>query len=143
MVDQHVEIGQIVIDSAEPHVGAGRAPIDHEQPINAGAAQRGNETVPGGEVGDSAAMQRQRCAQQGGDAAVDDSKIMEPDALQFEHRLAWRGSLRLLRRVAAGIESQEPGRDRRCGFAGRRHGKRRPEKRRVGELTSNMPMHLL
>ena len=77
--------------------------------------------MPGGKVGDGGAMQRQRRAEQGGDAAFDPREVTQPDCLQFERNLAWRGSFRLLRGVAAiriARESQKKRRPGRRNFAG-------------------------
>ena len=101
MIDKDIEIGKIFVNSEKSHFSAGRAPIGHEQSLNSSIAERGNEAVSGGKIGNSGAMQRERCAQQGGDAALDHRKVTEPDCLQFERNLAWRDSFRLLRGVAA------------------------------------------
>ncbi len=119
MIDKDIEIGKIVVNSEKSHVGAGRAPIGHEQPFNSGTTEGGNETVPGGKVGNSGSMQRERRAQQGGNAALGRRKVTEPDCMQLERNLAWRGAFRLLRgAVAVGIarESQKMRRHGRCSF---------------------------
>ena len=101
MIDEDIEIGKIFVDSKKSHVRAGRAPIGHEQPFNSGTTEGSNETVSGGKVGDRGVMQRERRAQQGRDAALDCSKVTEPDGMQLERNLAWRGSFRLLQAVVA------------------------------------------
>src|SRR5216684_9147837 len=101
MIDKDIEIGKIFINSEKSHLGAGRAPVGHEQSSNSSITERGNETVSGGKIGDSGSMQRERCAQQGGDAALGHRKVTEPDCMQLERNLAWRGSFRLLRGVVA------------------------------------------
>ena len=64
-------------------------------------------------------MQRERCAQEDGDAALDYSKITEPDCMQLERNLAWRGSFRFLRgAVTVDIESQKLRRNGRGSFSG-------------------------
>ena len=144
MIDEDIEIGKIVINSEKSHVGAGRAPIRHEQPFNSGAAEGGNETVPGGKVGDNGSMQRERRAQKRGDATLDHGKVTQPDRVQLKRGLAWRGAFRFRRgEVAIGIRSQELRRDERRSFNRRCSSKRRPEQRRVGKLTSGMPMHFI
>ena len=60
MIDQEIEIGKIVINSEKFHVSAGRAPIGHQQPINSGIAEGGNETVPGGKISNHGSMQCER-----------------------------------------------------------------------------------
>ena len=101
MIDKDIEIGKIFVNSEKSHVSAGRAPIGHEQSFNSSTTEGGNETVSGGKVGKSGSMQRERCAQQGGDAALDHRKVTEPDCMQLERNLAWRGSFRLLRGAVA------------------------------------------
>ncbi len=105
MIDKDIEIGKIVINSEKSHVGAGRAPIRHEQPLNSGAAEGGNETMPGGKVGDNGSMQRERRAQESGDAALDRGKVTQPDRLQLKRSLAWRGAFRFWRGVVAASPS--------------------------------------
>ena len=63
--------------------------------------------------------------------------------MQLERNLAWRGSRRLLRGavVTIGTESQKRGGHGRRYFTGGHNGERRPEKRCVRILTSEMPMH--
>ena len=144
MINKDIEIGKIVINSEKPHVGAGRAPIGHEQPFNSGSAEGGNETVPGGEIGNHGSMQRERSAQESGDAALDHGKVTQPDRMQLERNLARCGSFQLLRgAVAIGIEPQKLPPDGRRRFDGLHGGERRPEERRVGKLTSGMPIHLI
>jgi hypothetical protein len=64
--------------------------------------------------------------------------------MELERNLARHGSFRLLRgAVAIGIESEKLHRNGRCGFSGRHGGERRPEERRIWELTSEMPIHLI
>ena len=87
-IDQDIEVGKVVINTEKSHIGAGRAPIGHEQPLRSSAAQGGNETVPTGKIGDRASMQRKRSAQQGGNAGFDQGKVAEPDSIQFERDLA-------------------------------------------------------
>ncbi|HTE96025.1 MAG TPA: hypothetical protein VK678_21355 [Bradyrhizobium sp.] len=119
MIDQDIEIGEIVVNSEKSHLGAGRAPIDHEQSFNSSTTEGGNETVPDGKVGNGSAMQRERCAQQGGNAAFDHGKVTELDGMQPERNLAWRGSFRLLPDVVGiGIarQSQKLRRHGRCRF---------------------------
>ncbi|HMI12220.1 MAG TPA: hypothetical protein VK567_11595, partial [Bradyrhizobium sp.] len=101
MIDQDIEIGEIVINAEKSHLGAGRAPIDHEQSFNSGPTESGNKTVPGGKVGNSSSMQRERRAQEGGNAAFDHGKVTELDGMQFERNLARSGSFRLLPGVVA------------------------------------------
>ena len=96
-IDKDIEIGKIFVNSEKSHVSAGRAPIGHEQSLNSSTAERGNEAVSGCKIGNSGSMQRERCAQQGGNAALDDRKVMEPHCMQFERNRAWRGAFRLLR----------------------------------------------
>jgi hypothetical protein len=55
--------------------------------------------VSGGKVGNSGSMQRERWAQQGGDAALGHRKVTEADCMQLERNRAWRDSFRLLRGV--------------------------------------------
>src|ERR1700716_56032 len=101
MIDKDIEIGKIFIDSEKSHVSAGRAPIGHEQSFNSSPTEGSNETVSGCKVGNSGSMQRERWAQQGGNAALDHSKVTKPDCTQFQRNPAWRGSFRLLRRTGA------------------------------------------
>ena len=101
MIDEDIEIGKIFVNSEKSHFSAGRAPIGHEQSFNSSTTEGGNETVSGGKVGNSGSMQRERCAQQGGDAALGHRKVTEADCMQLERNLAWRGSFRLLRGVVA------------------------------------------
>ena len=101
MIDEDIEIGKIVINSEKSHVGAGRAPIRHEQPLNSGAAEGGNETVPGGKVGDNGSMQRERRAQKRGDAALDHGKVTQPDRLQLKRSLTRRYAFRFWRGTVA------------------------------------------
>ena len=101
MIDKDIEIGKIFINPEKSHFGAGRAPVGHEQSSNSAITQRGNETVSGGKIGNSGSMQRERCAEQGGDAALGHRQITQPDCLQLERNLAWRGSFRLLRGLVA------------------------------------------
>jgi len=69
MIYKDIEIFKIFINSEKSHFGAGRAPVGHEQPSNSSITERGNKTVSGGKIGNSGAMQRERRAEQGGDAA--------------------------------------------------------------------------
>src|SRR5882724_5152239 len=103
MIDKDIEIGKIFINSKKSHFGAGRAPVGHEQSSNSSITERGNETVSGGKIGNSGSMQRERRAQQGGDAVLGHRKVTQPDGLQLERNLAWRGSFRLPRSVVASI----------------------------------------
>jgi hypothetical protein len=121
MIDKDIEFGKIFVNSEKSHVGAGRAPIGHEQLFNSGATEGGNETVSGGKVGNSGSMQRERWAQQGGNAALDHSKVTEPDCTQLQRNPAWRGAFRLLRSAGAigiGRQSQKMRRYGRGGFSG-------------------------
>jgi hypothetical protein len=121
----------------------GRTPIGHQQPINPGITEGGNETVPGGKIGNHSPVQRKRGAQESGNAAFGHGEVTQPDRMQLKRNLARRGSFRLLRgAVGAGIESQELRRNGRCSFSGRHGCERRPKERRIGELTSEMPIHL-
>ncbi len=101
MIDEDIEISKIFVNSEKSHFSAGRAPIGHEQSFNSSTTKGGNETVSDGKVGDSGSMQRERCAQQGGDPALGHREVTQPDCLQLERNLAWRGSFRLLRGVVA------------------------------------------
>jgi hypothetical protein len=101
MVDKDIEIGKIFINSEKSHFGAGRAPVGHEQSASSSITERGNKTVSGGKIGDSGSMQRERCAQQGRDAALGHRIVTQPDCMQLERNLAWRGSFRLLRGMVA------------------------------------------
>jgi hypothetical protein len=77
--------------------------------------------VSGGKIGNRGSMQRERCAEQGGDVALGRRKITQPDCPHLERNLAWRGSFRLLRGVAAisiARESQKKRRPGRCKFTG-------------------------
>jgi hypothetical protein len=104
LIDKDIEIGKIVINSEQSHAGAGRAPIGHEQPFNSSTAEGGHEAVPGGEIGNSGSMQRERRAQQGWNAAFDHRIVTEPDCVQLERNRAWRHALRLWRgAIAVGI----------------------------------------
>ena len=58
-------------------------------------------------------MQRERCAQQDGNAALDQSEVTEPDRTQFERNLAGRGSFRLFRGVVAISIARESQKKRR------------------------------
>src|ERR1700730_18086850 len=100
-IDKDIEIGKIFVNSEKSHVSAGRAPIGHEQSFSSSTEEGGNETVSDCKVGNSGSMQRERCAQQGRNAALDHRKVTEPDCMQFERNLAWRGSFRLLRIAVA------------------------------------------
>ena len=112
MIDKDIEIGKVVINSEKSHVGTGRAPIGHEQPFNSFAAEGSNKTVTGSKVGNSGSMQRERCAQEGGNPAFDYSKITKPDCMQLKRNLAGRGAFRLLQgTVAVSIKPQELRRD--------------------------------
>src|SRR5258705_1138067 len=145
MVDKDIEIGKIFINSEKSHFGAGRAPVGHEQSSNSSVTERGNETVSGSKIGNGRPMQRERCAEQGGDAALGRRKVPQPDCLQLERNLAWRSSFRLLRGAAAiriAGKSQKKCCPGRRNFTGRRSGERRPEERRIRELTSWIPIHL-
>jgi hypothetical protein len=64
--------------------------------------------VSGGKIGNGGSMQRERCAEQGGDAALGRRKVAQPDCLQLERNLAWRGSFRLLRGAAAIASPENP-----------------------------------
>ncbi len=115
MIDKDVEIGEVVVDPAKSHVGAGRAPVDHEQPFDSGITEGGNEAVPDGKIGHDGSMQRQRRAQQGRNAAVGQRIVAQPDGMQIERYPARRSAFRLLRgTVAGGINgnSQKMRRDR-------------------------------
>ena len=101
MIDEHIEIGKIFVNSEKSHISAGRSPIDHEQSLNSSTTEGGNETVSDCKVGNSGSMQRERCAQQGGDAALGHRKVTEADCMQLERNRAWRDSFRLLRGVVA------------------------------------------
>ncbi len=101
MIDKDIEIGKIFINSEKSHFGAGRAPVGHEQSSNSSITEGGDETVSGGKIGNNGSMQRERGAEQGGDAASGRRKVTQPDCLQLERNLAWRGSFRLLRGVVA------------------------------------------
>src|SRR5258705_8181100 len=101
MIDKDIEIGKIFINSEKSHFSAGRAPVGHEQSPNSSTTEGGNETLSGDKVGNSGSMQRERCAQQGRDAALGHRKVTEQDCMQLERNLAWRGSFRLLRGVVA------------------------------------------
>src|SRR6266849_4038919 len=101
MIDKEIEIGKIFINSDKSHFGAGRAPVGHEQSSNSSITERGNETVSGGKIGNSGSMQRERCAQQGRNAALGHRKVTQPDCMQLERNFAWRGSFLLLRGVVA------------------------------------------
>src|ERR1700704_2921735 len=103
MIDEDIEIGKIFVNSEKSHVSAGRAPIGHEQSFNSSTTEGGNETVSGCEVGNSGSMQRERRAEQGGNTALDHSKVTEPDCMQLDRNIAWRGSFRLLRSAVARI----------------------------------------
>ena len=121
MIDEDIENGEIFVNSEISHFNAGRAPIGHEQSTYSGTTEGGNETVSGCKVGNSGSMQRERRAQQGGNAAVDHSKVTEPDCTQFQRNPAWRGSFRLLRSAGAiriGRQSQQMRSDGRGGFCG-------------------------
>ncbi|MEH2566719.1 hypothetical protein V1289_006346 [Bradyrhizobium sp. AZCC 2289] len=61
--------------SEKSHISAGRSPIDHEQSLNSSTTEGGNETVSSCKVGYSGSMQRERCAQQGGNAAFGNGKV--------------------------------------------------------------------
>jgi len=64
--------------------------------------------MSGCKVGYSGSMQRERCAQEGGNPAFDYSKITKPDRMQFKRNLAGRGAFRLLPgTVAVSIKPQE------------------------------------
>ena len=146
MIDEDVELGEIVVNAEKSHIGARRAPVGHEQPFNSGAAEGGNQTVPCGKIGHHGAMQRLRRAQQRRNAALGHGEVAQPDGVQLERDLAGRRAFRLLRgAVVIGIvrESQKMRRHRRRRFNRGRSGKRRPEKRRVWELTSGTLNHLL
>src|SRR4029453_17298322 len=101
MIDKDIEIGKIFINSEKSHLGAGRAPVGHEQLSNSSITERGNETMSNGKIGNRGSMQRERRAEQGRDAAMGHRKVTQPDCLQLERNLAWRGSFRLLRGAAA------------------------------------------
>src|SRR5712664_4680091 len=101
IIDKDIEIGKIVINSEKSHLGAGRAPIHHEQSFNSGTTEGGNETVSGSKVGNSGSMQRERRAQEGGNAAFGHGKVTEPYCIQLERNLARRDSFRLLRNRVA------------------------------------------
>ena len=121
MIDKDVEVGKIFVDTEKSHVGAGGAPIGHEELFNSSSTERRDETVSGCEIGNSGAMQRERRAQQGGNAALDHGKVAKPHGVQLQRHFAWRGSFRLLRSPAVdsiGRESQKMRRDGRSGFSG-------------------------
>src|SRR5207247_10408693 len=101
MIDKDIEIGKIFINSEKSHFAAGRAPVGHEQSSNASITERGNETMSGGKIGNNGSMQRERCAQQGGDTALGHRQVTQADGLQLERNPAWRGSFRLVRGVVA------------------------------------------
>src|SRR4029453_12112915 len=101
MIDKEIEIGKIFINSEKSHVGAGRAPVGHEQSSNSSITEGGDETVSGGKIGNNGSMRRERGAEQGGGATSGRRKVTQPDCLQLERNLAWRGSFRLLRGVVA------------------------------------------
>src|SRR6266849_7296694 len=115
MIDKDIEIGKIFVNSEKSHLGAGRAPVGHEQSSDSSITQRGNETMSGGKIGNSGSVQRERCAEQGGDAVLGHRKVTQPDCLQLERNLAWRGSFRLLRGVAAISIARESQKKRRPG----------------------------
>src|SRR5258705_4970683 len=100
MIYKDIEIFKIFINSEKSHFGAGRAPVGHEQPSNSSITERGNKTVSGGKIGNSGAMQRERRAEQGGDAAFVHRELTQPDWLQLQRNRAWRGSFPVLRGVA-------------------------------------------
>jgi hypothetical protein len=145
MIDKHIERGQILVNAERPHVGAGRAPIGHEQPFNSSATKGLDEAVSRREVRHGRDMQRQRGAEQGRGAILGGRKVAEPHAVQFQRNLSRRGAFRLLCSagiVGAGREFQQLRRHRRGGFNGRSSGERRPEERRVRELIAWIPIHL-
>src|SRR4029453_639804 len=100
MIDKDIEIGKIFINSEKSHVGAGRAPVGHEQSSNSSITEGGDETVSGGKIGNNGSMQRERGAEQGGDAASGGRKVTQPDCLTLERNPAWRGFFRVFRAAA-------------------------------------------
>jgi hypothetical protein len=121
MIDEDIEIGKIFVNSEKSHVSAGRAPIGQEQSFNSSTTEGGNETVSRDKVGNCGVMQRERRAQQGGDAALGHRKVTEADCMQLERNRAGRGSFRLLRGVIAisiAWESQKMRSYRRRSFSG-------------------------
>ena len=111
LIDKDIEIGKIVVDSEISHLRTGRAPIGHEQSFNSGTAKRGDETVSGGQVGDSGSMQRKRRTQQRWNAAVGYREVPQPNAAQLERNPVRRGAFRLLCRSEA-VLVPKPGRRR-------------------------------
>ena len=69
--------------------------------------------MSGGKIGNNGSMQRERCAQQGGDPGLGHHKVTQPDCLQLERNLAWRGSFRLFRDAVAISIARESQKKRR------------------------------
>jgi hypothetical protein len=100
-IDKDIEIRKIFVNADKSHVSARRAPIGHEQSLKSSTTESGNETVSGRKIGNSGSVQRERCAQHGGNAAIDHAKVTEPDCMQLERNPVWCSSFRLLRSVIA------------------------------------------
>src|SRR6516225_4254443 len=50
LIDEHIEVGQIIVDPEKSHVGRGRVPVGGKQVRHAGVAERGNKAMPSGEI---------------------------------------------------------------------------------------------
>src|SRR6516225_4520841 len=50
LIDEHIEVGQVIVDPEKSHVVRGRVPVGDKQVRHAGLAERGNKAMPGGEI---------------------------------------------------------------------------------------------
>src|SRR5258706_2819927 len=116
MINKDIEIGKIFINSEKSHFSAGRAPVGHEQSSNSSIAERGNETVAGGEIGNRGSMQRERRAEQGGDVALGHRKVTQPDCPHLERNLSLPCSFPRLRCSTAVSIARQSCQQRRPGL---------------------------
>jgi len=139
-VDKNVQVGKIIVDSKKSPVGAGRTPIGHEQPLDSGIAEGGDEAVPGGEVGHGAAMQPRTACTARWARRCRLGEVAEPHRSQVERDPAWGDAFRPLdRSCRGGVESHQVGRPARQ-LAGRTAAAP-AENAAYGKLTSETPIH--
>ena len=140
IIDKNIKRGEIVIDAEKPHLRGRRAPVGHEQPFDSGFTERGNKAVAHREIRHDGAMQRAAARTAGPEQPLSaNGEVAQPDDLQLKCDLAGRSAFRFLSGAVVqriGRKAQKMHAHRCGGFHRVRSGKRRPDKRRVRELTS-------
>ncbi len=108
LVHGDVEIGEIIVDGQEPHLRPGRAPVRDVDAADAALVERLDHAVAAGEIGDGRAMQGERGADEGGDAARAGGEIAQLHGAQFEAHSMGRGpgGLALPGRLRAGHDER-------------------------------------